>query len=282
MSQHSRGLERWVQFQPGTKKKIDSRNTLNELNGREWTYFIRSIILTTYPAEYGHELRREHYANKPPSLCKEFIEFFTKMGARVLDPFMGVGGTLVGASLCGREALGIEINEKWVETYNRVSNKCGLTRQQVVLGDCREELKKCDTESFDFVLTDPPYFYIASEKTSSDKTRLVERFSTEEKDIGNIIEYESFLDALEEVFCEIKRVLKKGKYAVFFMKNRYIKGKFYAISYDVARRAERSGLVWRGEHIWFNKGQKLFPFGYPYRYVVNTVHHNIEVLMKPS
>ncbi len=40
------------------------------------------------------------------------IEFFTKSGEIVLDPFAGVGGTLLGAAIARgpRRALGIELD----------------------------------------------------------------------------------------------------------------------------------------------------------------------------
>ena len=43
--------------------------------------------------------RRVHGANKPPRLMARLIEFFTKPGELVLDPFAGVGGTLLGAAI---------------------------------------------------------------------------------------------------------------------------------------------------------------------------------------
>ena len=77
------------------------------------------MITTTYPSEYGHELRKAHGANKPPQLMKSLIGFFTKAGGRVLDPFAGVGGTLIGAAICEppRECVGIEINPEWIAVY---------------------------------------------------------------------------------------------------------------------------------------------------------------------
>ena len=33
---------------------------------------------------------------------------------KLLDPLAGVGGSLLGAALCGRKAIGIEINQEWV------------------------------------------------------------------------------------------------------------------------------------------------------------------------
>src|SRR5690349_20699791 len=102
--------------------EVSLRNILNELSGAEWRYFTRSMLITTYPSEHGHKLRKAHGANKPPQLMRQLIEFFTKPGGRVLDPFAGVGGTLIGASICKkpREAVGIEINPKWVDIYKQV------------------------------------------------------------------------------------------------------------------------------------------------------------------
>jgi len=76
---------------------VSLRNTLNELTGAEWLYFTKSVLTTAYPSEYGHELRKAHGANKPPQLMCQLIEFFTRPQGRVLDPFAGVGGTLIGS-----------------------------------------------------------------------------------------------------------------------------------------------------------------------------------------
>src|SRR5437773_9073836 len=97
-------------------------NTLNELSGEEWLYFTKSVWSTAYPSELGHATRRAHGANKPPRLMARLIEFFTTSGELVLDPFAGVGGTLLGAAIARgpRRALGIEIEPRWVAIYERV------------------------------------------------------------------------------------------------------------------------------------------------------------------
>ena len=77
-------------------------NELNGLSGDEWLYFTKSLWTTAYPSELGHALRKAHGANKPPRLMARLIEFFTKPGELVLDPFAGVGGTLLGAAICRR------------------------------------------------------------------------------------------------------------------------------------------------------------------------------------
>ena len=77
---------------------------------------------------------------KPPDLCADLIEVFTKRDGRVLDPFAGVGGTLLGAGLRGRSAVGIEINPRWIEIYRQVCSLEKIPEQRMICGDSRAEL----------------------------------------------------------------------------------------------------------------------------------------------
>ena len=97
-------------------------NTLNELPGEEWLYFTKSLLTTAYPSELGHAARKAHGANKPPRLMARLIEFFSRTGELVLDPFAGVGGTLLGAAIARgpRRAIGIELDPRWAAVYERV------------------------------------------------------------------------------------------------------------------------------------------------------------------
>ena len=115
-----------------SKKTQDPRNKLNDLSGSEWVYFLKSVELegeehnlgslndltetewalahapvwdTHYPTQgkeaHAHHIRKLHPSPKPPQLMKQLIEFFTKKDGRVLDPFVGVGGTLLACSMTG-------------------------------------------------------------------------------------------------------------------------------------------------------------------------------------
>ncbi len=59
---------------------------------------------------------RRHPTEKPVDILRQMIESSSVLGERVLDPFMGSGSTLVAAKLEGREAIGIEIEERYCET----------------------------------------------------------------------------------------------------------------------------------------------------------------------
>ena len=124
----------------GDRGVYDKRNTLNDLTGREWTYFLNSVWVTAYPPiadTFGFDVRRIHPSPKPPQLMRDIIHFFTKGNEWVLDPFAGVGGTLVGASLAEpkRRAVGIEIVQQYVDAYNEAARQLGLEIQDMICGD---------------------------------------------------------------------------------------------------------------------------------------------------
>ena len=279
---------------PGEKHP---RNQLNELTGQEWVYFTRSVLTTTYASAYGHQLRKAHGANKPPELMKEFIEFFTRADEVVLDPFAGVGGTLIGASIAAapRRAIGIEINPRWAETYREViaASAGELTAQPLLVGDCREVLRDRERfadESVDYVLTDPPY-NVHLPQTMSNAPRYRERHTNRRTDynmrseaagdLANLGSYADYLSAMQEVLRLCYRVLRSGRYLTLIIRNAYQDGRYTFTHAEVAQRAEAAGFVTKGEHVWYQAGTRLRPYGYPFSYVPNIAHQHIVTFRKP-
>ena len=148
----------------GERGIFDTRNTLNELTGKEWTHFINSVTVTNYTEEelklwkylmdslietkyptngessISHKLRKIHPSPKPPQLMKDIIAFFTKGGDWILDPFMGVGGTLLGASLLEpvRNVIGIDLEPKYIEIYKKVCDNEKIKKQMGVIKDIQQ------------------------------------------------------------------------------------------------------------------------------------------------
>lgn len=56
-----------------------------------------------------------HQTQKPITLMKELVKFFSDEGETILDPFCGSGSTLVAARELNRKAIGIEIEERYCE-----------------------------------------------------------------------------------------------------------------------------------------------------------------------
>jgi site-specific DNA-methyltransferase (adenine-specific) len=66
-----------------------------------------------------------HPTQKPIRLINELINLFSNPGETVLDPFMGSGTTLRSAKDTGRNAVGIEMEEKFCEiAVRRLAQEC--------------------------------------------------------------------------------------------------------------------------------------------------------------
>ena len=277
---------------PADTPSVHPRNKLNELTGSEWLYFTKSVLRTSYPAACGHKLRKEHGANKPPQLMSEIIQYFTKPGELVLDPFAGVGGTLLGAGLCGRQGVGIELNRRWKQVYHAVCKQEGMERQALHVGDCRARLKTMARrgEMVDFIATDPPYS-IALAKTMCDgrydiqhRRTDFDRFNApdDKRDLRNLTTFEDYYDAMEEVSRLLHGVLRLGRYLVMILRDSYQDGQYVMASYEVSQRVVRAGFTMKGMRIWYQTGARVRPYGYPHAYVPNIVHQNILVFRKEN
>jgi DNA modification methylase len=282
-------------------------NTLNELSGEEWLYFTKSLWTTAYPSEVGHASRKAHGANKPPRLMARLIEFFTKPGELVLDPFAGVGGTLLGAAICRapRRAIGFEIEQRWADVYRFVvDSESGRTLEdlgtadpggprhfdasscELEVGDALSLLSGVQSGSVDFVATDPPYnpqlrLTMAGGKLAQEHANRRTDYAmvtSHEADIANSATYSEYLDRMEAVFTDLRRVLKESRYACVIVRDAYQEGRYRFTGADLAARAERVGFVTKGDLIWYQAGTRLRPYGYPRGFVPNIVHQHILVL----
>ncbi len=290
-------------------------NTLNELTGEEWLYFTKSVLTTAYPSELGHAARRTHGANKPPRLMARLIEFFTRTGELVLDPFAGVGGTLLGAAIARgpRRAIGIELEPRWIEIYETVARDLAAERDgagpsiadlgptdpggprgfdpsgcELRLGDALAVLPTLADASVDFVATDPPYnvqlpLTMAGGRLAeahANRRTDYAMVTDSPADLANAPDYPTFLDRMGDAFAEIHRVLRPGRYAVFIVRDAYQGGRYLFTAADLAARAAATGLVPKGDLIWYQAGTRLRPYGYPRAFVPNIAHQHIIVLRK--
>ena len=290
-------------------------NTLNELPGEEWLYFTKSLLTTAYPSELGHAARKAHGANKPPRLMARLIEFFSRTGELVLDPFAGVGGTLLGAAIARgpRRALGIELDPRWAAVFDRVvidlaAERDGLGPEladlgaadpggprgfdpaglELRVGDALAILPTLDEGSVDLVATDPPYNLqlpmtmsggTLSETYANRRTDYAMVTSSAD-DLANAADYPAFLDRMGEAFHELHRVLRDGRYAVVIVRDAYQDGRYLFTGSDLAARASGAGFVPKGDLIWYQAGTRLRPYGYPHSFVPNIVHQHVLVLRK--
>ena len=291
------------------------RNHLNELSGEEWLYFTKSLWSTAYPSELGHDLRKAHGANKPPRLMAKLIEFFTTGGEIVLDPFAGVGGTLLGAAIARtpRRAIGIEIHPRWADVYRSVLDRAEAERSgggmmladlgnqdpggprsfdasgcELRIGDALALLPQIPEGSIDFVATDPPYNVqlpmtmaggVLATEHANRRTDYA-MVTADPADLANLPDYPAFLDRMTDVLAELHRVLRPRRYAALIVRDAYQGGRYYFTGADLAGRAASVGFVPKGDIVWYQAGSRLRPYGYPSGFVPNIVHQHILILRR--
>ncbi|MEM3075051.1 MAG: DNA methyltransferase [Candidatus Pacearchaeota archaeon] len=82
-----------------------------------------------------NEKRYEHPTQKPIKLMKRLIEKFTKEGDLIIDPYCGSGSTLVACKKLGRDFIGCDIKQEYVDLANRrlEETKLDKSRQDKLL-----------------------------------------------------------------------------------------------------------------------------------------------------
>jgi DNA modification methylase len=266
-------------------------NRLNDLTGKEWVFSTRSVINKAFPPSFQFALRSQHGGQKPPELCADLIKTFTKAGQRVLDPFAGVGGTLIGASISGRDALGIELNPRWVEVYGQVCEREPIAPQEMRCGDSRQILPTLETGSFDLLLTDVPYWDMDLRRRSTGKFKraggaAVERRRSKLSPFGEetappektgIQGFEAWLTFMADLFMESRRVLRPKAYMAIFIGDMYHSGQYHPLSGILAQRLIALGFTMKANLVWYDVSKRLNVYGYRYEFIPSMTHQNILV-----
>lgn len=274
---------------------VDPRNQLNNLTAREWIPETVSVW-NQRGLGAGHpdaKIERQHPAPFSFTDVGRLIRFFTKRGATVLDPFVGVGSTLKACAIDGRNGIGIELNPTFADLTRQrltteVSDMFALVGSQKVLqGDARDHLPGIPSESVDLVVTSPPYWSILKKEDHKVKQERLEKglakdYGEDARDLGRIEDYNDFLNELTSILGECGRTLKRGKYMCVVVSDFRDKARYIMFHADLARALEPRGLEMRGLKVLYQRHKKVFPYGYPYSYVPNIHNQYILILQKPK
>ncbi len=262
-------------------------NRLNNLDPKSWLKFQKSWFVHAPPPRKKGVLR--HPAKFPETLAQEFIEFFTKQEQVVFDPMVGTGSTLLAALRSKRHSIGIELNKTYadiacqlVESERKIlGNDAENFTCQVIHGNA-VEIKKIFEERqlplIDYVLTSPPYWDMLHAKGAQTQRNrrtspdLDIQYSDDPADLGNIRDYDKFLDQLVNVYINLKPFLHPQSYLTVIVKNVKKGGKIYPLAWDLARELGKTFTL-KDEKIWCQDDIRLAPYGLGNAWVSNTFHH---------
>jgi DNA modification methylase len=258
-------------------------NKLNDLDSKAWLKFQKSWFIHNPPPRKQGVL--VHPAKFPESMAREFIEFFTKRGATVLDPMAGTGSTLVAAMRAGRHSYGIELNPKYSDIACRI-----LAEERLQLGDSatglHAEIINADSRLastfqlplIDYILTSPPYWDMLhargaqTQKKRASSPDLDVFYSDDPHDLGNLHDYDQFLADLVAIYADLKPILKEKAYLTIIVKNVKKGGRIYPLAWDLGRKLGQVYTL-KDEKLWLQDNQRLAPYGLGSAWVSNTFHH---------
>jgi DNA modification methylase len=262
------------------------KQKLNSLSGKDWLRYSFSIWrdIKRGPVDNGES----NPASFPVELPSRIIEILTNPGGWIIDPFMGSGSTIVASIIEGRNSVGIELSEKFYKEAQKRVNMLSLEKlsnpslsTNLYHGNSLELEKFVEKESVDLCVTSPPYWDILNRKRSADRKENV-RYSDSEQDLGNIPDYDLFLEKLASIFSKVHSALKEGGYCAVIVMDIRKGGTFYPFHSDLSALMVGLGYKFKDIIIWDRQKEynNMRPLGYPYSFVVNKVHEYILIFQR--
>ena len=263
----------------------------NELNGKDW--LCNSISVWDNIRKSAEERKLGHPAMFPAELAQRLIECFTNDSQdTILDPFAGVGSTLMAAKELNKDAIGIELSpefrdiaigridtvEKQLSLFNKVESNV-----EIHVADSRTLCEYVDENSIDMVVTSPPYWDILIQKRPLYPKENA-NYGDTEHDLGKVRDYDLFLSELKAVFEQVYRVMKPNTYCCIVVMDIRKGNRLYPLHMDISMFMEDIGYQLDDLIIW-NRAQDynhLYTLGYPSKFRINRIHEFILIFHKPE
>ena len=265
-------------------KKICScpESHINCLTAKEWVKD-QVAVWELYYEKRDIRDKDIHPAVFPIALPKKCIELFTHKGELVLDPFVGIGTTLIAARDLGRNAVGFDLNEKYIDFTNERLNQAQLnfgenTKQTAICDDAINILKYLDKETVSLCVTSPPYANmlnherlnksIRSDLRQNKHYKKVQQYSDNPRDLGTM-KIKEYIDELSKIYKRILPLLKPKAHCVININDLWEDNHRYPTHTYIIEAMEKVGYELRNIIIWDKRNlvNKVGIFGWPSNYI---------------
>lgn len=253
-------------------------NHLNCLTAKEWLKCQLGVWQFNYE---GRDIRDKnvHPATFPIALATKVISLFTHEGELVLDPFVGSGTTLIAARDLNRNAVGFDLNPKYIELCHERLAQTTLwdeTKQIAVCDDARNISTYLEPETVALIFTSPPYANLLNRGRLNKSRRLrkteqylkVEQYSQDPRDLG-ILALDDYSQAMSEIFASLLPLLRPKAHCVINVPDMWWKGERVTIHIAVVEALRKVGYELRNTIIWdrTNIVNRVGIFGWPSNYI---------------
>jgi DNA modification methylase len=222
-----------------------------------------------------------HPAVFPIGLPKRCIQLFTHEGELVLDPFVGIGTTLLAAQDTNRNAVGFDLKQEYIDYSRRrlqQSRPAGPTEQVAICGDARRIPEYLGKETVSLCITSPPYANMLNRPRKNKSIRgnlrdnehylKVQQYSNDPNDLGTM-DVKNYTNALEEIYRGILPLLRIKAHCVINLADFWWKNKRVLVHIDAIAAMKRAGFELRNTIIWDRRDivNKMGIFGWPNNYI---------------
>ncbi len=220
-----------------------------------------------------------HPATFPISLCKKVIELFTHQGELVLDPFVGSGTTLVAAKDTNRNAVGFDLQKKYVELCRQRLKQKDLfnnAKQIAVQEDARNIANYFKPETVSLIWTSPPYANLLNRERKNksrrnrknDQLGKVEQYSQDKRDLGTM-SLNEYAFAMGDIYESLLPLLRPKAHCVINVPDMWWENKRITIHVSLIEELRRRGYELRNVIIWdrTNVVNGIGIFGWPSNYI---------------
>ena len=253
-------------------------NHLNCLSAKEWLKAQLGVWQFNYE---GRDVRdkKVHPATFPISLATKVIELFTHQGELVVDPFVGSGTTLVAAQDTNRNAVGFDLQERYVDvSESRLAHNgpSGGSEQLAVQDDAAMVADYLDEGSVSLVVTSPPYANLLNRprrnksrrERKNDQLGAVEQYSQDPRDLGTM-SLERYSEEMRAIFARMRPLLRPGAHCVVNVPDMWWQDRRVTIHISVVEALRQAGYELRNTIIWdrTNIVNRVGIFGWPSNYI---------------
>jgi DNA modification methylase len=178
----------------------------------------------------------------PEELARLVVNRFSKAGDLVLDPFCGLGTTLVAAGAVGRRAIGIEKDRDRFEFASR-----RIKQPSHVIHASALDLETLQLPISDLIFTSPPYTSFREWDDSGFRT---------------------YWEDFESIFSYLPQILDRaGRLVVEVSNVREANGHVRPVAFEAVQRL-RQWWDFRGEVVRCNTGEESAGPGYDHAYLL--------------
>ena len=256
-----------------------STNKLNCLTAKEWIKDQLGVWQFIYEIRDIRD-KTIHPATFPISLSKKVIELFTHKGELVVDPFVGSGTTLVAAQDINRNAIGFDLQEKYIELCSqRLNQNVGLftdSWQMSVQDDARNIPSWVNQETISLIWTSPPYANLLNRERKNKSRRnrdngqlgKVEQYSQDVRDLGTMA-LENYTQAMGDIFEKLLPLMKPKAHCVINVPDMWWENQRITIHVSLIEELRKRGFELRNIIIWdrTNIVNQIGIFGWPSNYI---------------